>query len=307
MLLELTRSDALPRLARVSHVLSGTALEYFRRGNGAASGEVVVKAGLAEAQFPVDRMASERGAKQFKIEFPKHRLIDEEIAGTHCWLGDRIGELFGMGDPLDGSSTFDLDSQDEPDAPAAGWGNTVGFIRNGEVLGGIMVQPGYRQLFYGWAGDAGCSYVTGAGFDHFITTGELPEGKLLRREADEEPRDAKQPLFLSIPPSGKMSVADMTAFGELHLKLLAARVLGNAGAEGCAVGNIARVIKGRYAAYANVGGGEAWDVALPCFLLELAGGKVTDFQGKRILWSDKKAKLIAARDHKTHERLMLAM
>lgn len=295
---------AMASLAKLTQAVSNTVLGVFRSGE---TQEASVKDVGAEVQLPADRLASETANSLWKSLFPDRRLIDEEVPETHVWLSEWLHYVFGIGDWLDGSSQFQLDTMMRPGEPVSGWGNTAGFLRNGKVLAGMMAQPALGQLFYAHDQSDGCHLVAGADFAEFLRTGVLPVGRVLYRSPEQPPLDKDQPLVLSLPQSGKMKTADLEFLLRVRRKLHELKLLGNERADGCAVANIARVIGGGCATYFNSGGGMAWDLAVPCFLLQKAGGVVTDHLGQAIGWDEEKVKVVAARDPHTHTRFMQAL
>lgn len=70
--------------------------------------------------------------------FPDINYLDEETSSTHE-LKSFTGKFFAVIDPIDGTSNYFNNNEN--------WGVSVGFVNNGEIIGGIIYQPDLNKMY----------------------------------------------------------------------------------------------------------------------------------------------------------------
>ncbi len=289
----------LPKLARVSWVGAQEVMKVHRKGTVQT---VKLKAG-GEIALLADENASRAMGDEWARLLADIKRVDEEEESTHALLAE--GGEKGITDPIDGSGVFQLCTVARPSAPILGWGSTVGIMVDGVVQAGVIHQIGTRQLFVAIKGE-GCWWIEGEAYDRFWESGELPElsDALRYRLEDLQTDDAEQPLIVAAPSSSKMDETSFDAWMGTRWKSWEYKLIGNELAGGCAVANVINALFGFIAAYLNVGGGVAWDLAVAGLVYEEAGGWVSDLEGNPLVWKTLKLKTLFARNEATARRFL---
>lgn len=232
------------------------------------------------------------------------RLVDEEVPETHSLLDLRDGEEIGSIDPIDGTGVFLKSCEAGDHALPAGYGSTVGILKDGRCEHAVMTLLAHRRVLFGSI-DGRCLMFQADAYDALLR-GESPWGMEEVVSVPAE-RDEEQALVLAVPASSKMSDAAFERHLDVLRRLKGAQLLGNEVAHGCAVGNVAAVLSGQVDAYINVGGGKTWDLAVPFRLATLAGCVCSTIDGSEIDWGSKAQPVICARGPKTHARIIAAL
>ena len=292
--------ELLPKLARVSWVGAREVMAVHRDGTVQS---VKLKDG-GEVALLADENASGAMGEEWERILSDIKRMDEEDSATHSLI--ESGELLGITDPLDGSGIFQRCTLLPRHAPVLGWGSTVCVMECGVVMVAVIHQIATRQLFVAIKGE-GCWWISGADYDRFWDQGELPElrEEMRFRIADLSPPDATtQPVITSAPSSSKMGEASFDRWMSTRWKAWEHKLIGNELAGGCAVANAINALFGFIAAYINVGGGVAWDLAAAGLVLEEAGGWASDLEGNPLVWKKLKLQTLFARDEPTARRFL---
>lgn len=292
--------EYLSKLARVSWAGARQVMEVHRNGTIQT---VKLKQG-GEIALLADENASRAISDEWKRMLADVPLMDEEDPSTHDLIA-ALG-LVGIADPIDGSGIFQRCTLLPRRAPVLGWGSTVCIMQDGIVQVAVIHQIATRQLFVAIRG-GGCWWISGDDYDLFWEQGELPE---LRDDmrfsiAALSPPDATtQPVVAAVPSSSKMDEESFDRWMGVRWKAWEFQLIGNELAGGCAVANVVNLLLGLIAAYPNVGGGVAWDLAAAGLVLAEAGGWESDLEGNPLVWKQLKLKTLFARDEQTARRFL---
>lgn len=192
-----------------------------------------------------DRESESRILAVVRGAFPDHAILTEE-SGLHAG-SERTRWIV---DPLDGTRGFSRG--------ATFWGPLVACEHEGEIVAGAMAMPAL-----------GATFFAARGMGTYRTDGSTPKGTRLRVSSVSSWSDSTLQLgevrALLEPPHGPgvlalaREAASTRAFGDLA---------------GCAA-----VLEGRAEAWLEAGV-QVWDLAPHRILLEEAGGRFTDFEGR---------------------------
>ena len=201
--------------------------------------------------------------------YPAHGLVGEEH-GTEA-AGASVRWFI---DPIDGTHNF------MRGVPL--FGTLLGVERDGEIQVGVISAPALRERWFAWRG--GGAWATGSAG---MTPGELRPLRTSRIERIDEAQ-----IVYSSPTD-----IEPTAPGFRALVARAWRDRGFGDFWGYAL-----VAEGSAEAMLEVGM-HAWDLAAPLVLIEEAGGRVTDFEGRR---SIHEATMLGSNGH-LHEAIRAAL
>lgn len=190
-----------------------------------------------------DLISEEIIIKAIKREFPAHQILSEESGKTK-----RRSDYLWVVDPLDGTTNFSIHN------PL--WSVSVGLAYKKEIVLGLVYAPVQDELFV--AAKGGGAELNGQG----IKVSKTGQTKTIHAFCHgHRTRDIK--IALKYYRRQKLGGLDC-------------RQLGSAAIELCyvAAGRIESIM---------IPGAHAWDVAAGALMVSEAGGRVTDFQGRR--WS----------------------
>ncbi|MDI3284094.1 inositol monophosphatase family protein [Polyangium sp. 15x6] len=192
-----------------------------------------------------DRDAEAAIFAAIRARFPDHALLGEET-GAHEGADN---EARWIVDPLDGTRGFSRGG--------SFWGPLVALEHRGAIVAGAMALPALGETY--WAA---------RGLGAFRQVGEAPPERLaVSGIADlaDATLSLGEPRCLLAPPLGErvsrlvLSAAQARCYGDLA---------------GCAL-----VLTGRAEAWIEAGV-KIWDIAALAVLVEEAGGRFTDFEGR---------------------------
>ena len=190
-----------------------------------------------------DREAEAAIVEVIKARFPGHAILGEE-SGAHAGSGARW-----IVDPVDGTRGFTRGG--------SFWGPLVGLEVGGEVVAGAMGMPALGETYWAARG-RGAWRTSGAGVPERLQVSGI---------------SAWEEATLSLGEL-KFLLADPTRAQVNRLTVTAAQARGYGDLAGCAM-----VLTGRAEAFVEAGV-QVWDIAPLKILIEEAGGRFTDFEGK---------------------------
>lgn len=196
-----------------------------------------------------------------KKKFPQHNILTEESGFI-----DKKSDYAWVIDPLDGSTNF---ARGNPFFAVS-----IALMKDKELLLGVVYAPYLKELYVAEKGKG--AYLNGKKI-HVSKTNTLAKSYLVSCEGG----DATNKQIAEINAKFLPLVKDM-------------RKLGSAALESSSVA------AGRSEAYI-VRQISSWDVAAGVLLVEEAGGKVTDFEGKP--WNGRKSNLVFS-NGKVHGRIL---
>lgn len=205
------------------------------------SSDAIESKGLHDLVSFVDKQAEEKLVEGLSNIIPGSGFIAEENTATH-----NNEEYLWIVDPLDGTTNFIHNVR--PHAVS------VALQRNKKTILGIVYEIGAQEMFYSWDGiDAFCN-------------------------ADKIQVSESERLEDALVAAG-MPVNDFSRLSG-HLKVVEQIVLKTRGLRrhGSAASDLAYVAAGRFCGFYEYGL-SPWDVAAGAYLVEKAGGRVTDFSG----------------------------
>ncbi len=208
--------------------------------NQVKSTDIEVK-GLHDFVSYVDKTAEERIVKRLAELLPESGFITEEQTATH--RGDRYNWIV---DPLDGTTNF------LHHIPL--YSVSIALMENDEIVMGVVYEPNLDECFYAWKG--GSAYLN----ENIIHVSDQ--------------NDLKSTLLATGFPYydyGKLKEY-MELFTWFARNTSGLRRLGSAAVD------LAYTACGRFEGFYEYGL-NAWDVAAGVFIVQQAGGTVTDFKG----------------------------
>ncbi len=200
---------------------------------------------------------------RLKAEFPKHNFLSEELGKI-----DNRSEYTWVIDPLDGTIPFSLGLEN--------FGISVGLLRDKVPILGVINLPALKSLY--WAEKKKGAYLNGEKIKVSISK-ELSKSIVGFDLAYAETR--KQEINKLIFP-----IADKVRFATIM---------------GCTVVRVCYVAGGVYEAYLH--SAHPWDFVAGAVIIEEAGGKVTNYQGKPIDWSKGWIDFFASNGH-LHKKIL---
>jgi histidinol-phosphatase len=200
---------------------------------------------VTEADRGIERLLRDR----IRSSFPGHGVVGEEY-GTD---GDGASVRWYL-DPIDGTHNYIRG------IPI--FGTLIGIERDGELQAGVISAPALGERWYGWRG--GGAWVTGAlrpGGARRIATSrisKIEEAQILFASATDLEQSGKAPGFRALLAASWRE----RGFGDFWGYTLVA--------EGAAEVMVEADLK-------------VWDAAAPFLLVEEAGGRITDLDGRRVI------------------------
>ncbi len=197
-----------------------------------------------------------------KKEFPTHGILSEESGSF-----SKDAEYIWVIDPLDGTTNF-----------AHGlpiFSVSIGVVRNGETIAGVVYDV-MRDIIY--SAEKGSGAFEGENKMHVSSNGDLEQSLLV----------TGFPYDIKSNPSHVIE-----RFNAFLFEARAVRRLGSAALDFCYVAS--GIFDGFWEVVLN-----PWDIAAGKLIVEEAGGKVTNFNGKEI---DIFSKQILATNGIVHEKM----
>jgi histidinol-phosphatase len=218
---------------------------------------------LAMASFRRDVAVERKPDTTFVTEADRgiERLLRDRIVATFAGHGV-VGEEYGA-DVSGASVRWILDPIDGTHNYIRGiplFGTLIGIERDGELQAGVISAPALGERWYGWRG--GGAWVTGqlrgAGPQRIATSriAMLSDAQIVFASAGDMERSGIAPGFQGLLAEAWRE----RAFGDFWGYTLVA--------EGAAEAMVESDLK-------------IWDAAAPTLIVEEAGGRVTDFDGRR--------------------------
>lgn len=238
------------------------------------SGEVVSK--LREKKHTVlvkgdqSNIATEADSASEKIiyeainsRFPKHNFWSEELGRV-----DNGSDYWWIVDPVDGTGPYF--------SGMPTYGISVGLVREGEPVLGILNFPTLNNMYWGTKGG-----------------GAFKNGKRIHVSSEEKLEKVMVGYDFSWMD---MRVHELENYVQpLVDKVRYSPILG------CTIAGLAYVSEGIYGGYIH--GANNWDFAAGIVIVEEAGGKVTDLKGKKLNILNEKITLFAS-NGKIHSEVL---
>ena len=199
--------------------------------------------------------------REIEKKYPLHSILTEE--GGYI---DKGSEYLWIVDPIDGTSNF-----------ASGnplFSVSIALMKEKQLLLGAIYAPAINEFYFAKRNTG--AYLNGKRI-HVSSISKLKRAYMYQCEGAEKNRKKTIKLVKLLYP-----------------KVLDIRKLGSASIEA------AWVALGRGDAYVTTSE-EAWDVAAAVLLVEEAGGKVTDFKGKK--WRPRRTNLVFS-NKKLHKQIL---
>ncbi|PIF06663.1 MAG: inositol monophosphatase [Draconibacterium sp.] len=214
---------------------------FIRQEQKKLSGNDIQIKSTASLVTYVDKTAEERLVSALKKMVPNAGFVAEE--GTAQWNNEKYVWIV---DPLDGTTNYIHG--------ISPYSVSIALRENNELVVGVVYEIGQDELFYAWKGSAA-----------FLNGREILVSKTPKLE---------DTLIGTGFPYYDFDRVDnyIDAMKELMGKTRGLRRFGSAAVD------LAYVACGRFDAFFEHAL-HAWDVAAGAFILEQAGGKVTDFNG----------------------------
>ncbi len=179
--------------------------------------------------------------REIKKNFPNHQILSEESGDNN-----KKSDYLWIIDPIDGTTNFSIHN------PL--WAISVGLAYKGEIVLGVVYAPALDEMFFVEKNKG--AFLNGKK----IKVSNIKTGKIINAYCHgNRERDIKRAL---------------NYYRTQKLNELDCRQLGSASIE------LAYVAAGRIESIV-IPGAHPWDVASGILLVREAGGKVTDFQGKK--------------------------
>jgi myo-inositol-1(or 4)-monophosphatase len=198
--------------------------------------------GLHDFVSYVDKTAEARIVERLSEILPEAGFITEEQTATHC------GEHFNwIVDPLDGTTNF------LHHIPL--YSVSIALMEDGKIVAGVVYEPNLDECFYSWKG-----------------------GKVYLNEKEiqvSEQTEMRNTLLATGFPYKDFGLMD----GYIELFTWFARNTSGLRRLGSAAVDLAYTACGRFEGFYEYGL-QPWDVAAGVFIVQQAGGTVTDFEGE---------------------------
>ncbi len=252
------------------------AMDTARRAAEAASAAALphFRAGVRVETKPdrspvtvADRYAESAALEVIRASFPGHAVLGEET-GAH--RGD--AEARWIVDPIDGTRGFTRGG--------SFWGPLVALEAEGEVLAGAMALPALGETYFAARG-LGSWLRTGGGEPRRLLVSGIADW-------EEATLSLGEPKVLCAPPLA-------SPVAELIRTCASARCYGD-------LAGLAMVLAGRAEAWIEAGV-QAWDLGPAPVLVEEAGGRFSDFEGRRSIAGGR----CLASNGLVHDRVLAAL
>lgn len=213
-----------------------------------------------------DREAEAAAVAVIRAAFPGHAILGEE-SGAHAGAGARW-----VIDPIDGTRGFTRGG--------TFWGPLVALEQGGAVVAGAMALPALAETYWAARG-LGCWLRTAAGEPQRLQVSGISDWA-------EATLSLGEMRFLLAPPLER-------AIGELVRAAASTRCYGD-------LAGAAMLLTGRCEAWIEAGV-QLWDIAALQVLVEEAGGRFSDFEGRPSAAGGR----CVASNSKVHERVLAAL
>jgi len=225
---------------QVTELAKETGLFFLEEINKVKISDIEVK-GLHDFVSYVDKTAEKRIVKRLAELLPESGFITEEETATH--KGERYNWIV---DPLDGTTNF------LHHIPL--YSVSIALMENDEVVIGVIYEPNLDECFYAWKGGKSC-----------LNNTEI-------HVSDQQ--EMKNTLLATGFPYKDFGKLDgyITLFTWFARNTSGLRRLGSAAVD------LAYTACGRFEGFYEYGL-HPWDVAAGVFIVQQAGGTVTDFKG----------------------------
>lgn len=222
-------------------VISKEAGGFIRNELDKISGKQIESKGTHNYVTYVDKNAEEMIVKSLQSLLPEAGFITEEDT-----IARENKEYMWVIDPLDGTTNF------IHGLPC--FSVSIALMRNGKIILGVVYEINLKECFYAWEG--GEAFMDG------------------KKISVSDKKFLKDSLLATGFPYHDYSKM------EKYLELFTWCLHNTHGVRriGSAAVDLAYVACGRFDAFFEYGL-NAWDVAAGAFIVQMAGGKVTDFQG----------------------------
>lgn len=241
-----------PRLIAVMLRVGNLALEVQKKGlkaNIKSTKEDIVTEG--------DTMVTQELKKSISALYPGSVFMDEETPETHT-KDIKDTDVIVIIDPIDGTGNY-YNASLEPDESKRNpnWGISVGFVKNGEIIAGIIAQPQTGDIYYAEKGK-----------------GAYKNGRRLQVSATNNARDAK--LIYSPPyPKDKeayeansLAISRIESDIPIQISRLNSQVI-----------ETMQVAEGRQDVFIHLKT-KPWDITAAIAIVTEAGGRSLDAEGK---------------------------
>jgi myo-inositol-1(or 4)-monophosphatase len=214
---------------------------------------IIQKGSASNFATDVDILSERKIVEILKEAFPNHGFLMEESGEI-----ERGAEFVWVIDPIDGTIPYF--------SGLSTYGISIGLLKNGEPILGVINLPALNQLY--WA-NGNVAFLNGERI-HVNTTSELQKaivgfglGHIGGRE--------KEIKNLILPLADKVKYSPVLD---------------------CNVVGMVYVASGKYGAYMHKA--YPWDHAAGVAIIRGSGGIVTDFEGKEIDWSKDMIEVVAS-------------
>jgi myo-inositol-1(or 4)-monophosphatase len=215
--------------------------EFFLKEINLVKDTDVIEKGLHDFVSYVDKKAEARIVEELKKILPQAGFIAEE--GTSTIKGEQYNWVI---DPLDGTTNF------LHHIPL--YSVSIALMDGDEIVMGIVHEPNLDECFYAWKGEH-----------------SLMNGKPIKVSEQEGMKNALLATGFPYYDYGKLK-GYMELFMHFAQHTSGLRRLGSAAVD------LAYTACGRFEGFYEYGL-HPWDVAAGAFIVQQAGGKVTDFSG----------------------------
>lgn len=206
-----------------------------------------------EADTEVDKFLRDKIASKY----PSHQFLTEETAPSDYSSLEFVENLWVI-DPLDGTINF-----------SRGVGHfaiSVGLMQKGEVVLGVIYVPLADKLYFARQGKDGANL----------------NGQPIRVSATEDLREVVLGCDWAWDLKKRVNIVDWLGKVSGHVRRIAS--------QGSGVADLASLAEGKMDVYFH-SGIKPWDVAAAGFIIQKAGGRVTDIDGSD--WSPFKKEILA--------------
>ncbi|HMB66243.1 MAG TPA: inositol monophosphatase family protein [Patescibacteria group bacterium] len=215
-----------------------------------------------------DLAAEKKILSEIKNNFPEHRILSEEAGDT-----EKDSDYLWVVDPLDGTTNFSMHN------PL--WSVSIGVFYKEQVVLGIIYAPFLNELFLAEV-DQGSKIYSPADSSkgRKMQVSNIDKGKVLNAFCHgSEPQDIKRAV--EYHKKQKLNNFDCRQLGSAAIELAFV-----------AAGRIESIV---------IPGAHPWDVAAGVLLVQEAGGKVTDADGKK--WNLESRDMLAS-NGKVHKQIL---
>ncbi len=225
--------------------------------------KIINKGKPSDFATEVDILSEKIILESLKEAFPDHGFLMEEGGVLKS-----NSEFIWVIDPLDGTISY------SSGLPI--YGVSIGLLKNNEPVLGVINLPALSQLY--WAEKGGGAFLNGKAI-HVNETSNLLKG-VVGSDFGHTGGRKQETEELILPLSEEVR----------YLALL-----------GSAAAGMVYVGSGVYSAYIHKA--YRWDYAAGVVIVEEAGGKATDYQGKPLDWSKEMIELVAS-NGKIHNQIL---